>query len=157
LGLPSGGPFLFIQSELGVSKWPSANQPHGIDLLVDRCEYRGDSLWFDISQRVPAKLAKKKNARHLSWKYCDPAIRSMWDSVDQLIFTLAVKDSPLDPNDRMKKGIPLDMELSRIGSIEMYVRGIAFIDHVLVQEIIGFRISSPGKGDSFLASFKETA
>ncbi|MCM3081681.1 Tn7-like element transposition protein TnsE [Brevibacillus invocatus] len=113
-------------------------QPHGIDLLVDRCEYRGDSLWFDMSQRVPAKLAQKNNARHLSWIYCDPAIRSMWDSVYQLMFASAVKDSPLDPTDRMKKGIPLDMELSRIGPIELYVRGIDFMDHILVQEIIGF-------------------
>ncbi|MFP3392017.1 Tn7-like element transposition protein TnsE [Brevibacillus sp. SIMBA_040] len=113
-------------------------QPHGIDLLVDRCEYRGKTLWFDMSQRVPVKMAHENNARHLSWIYCDPAIRTMWDSVYQLMFASAVKDSPLDPTARMKSGIPLDIELSHTGPIEMYVRGIAFMDHILVQEIIGF-------------------
>jgi TnsE C-terminal domain len=113
-------------------------QPHGIDLLVDRCECRGNTLWFDMSQRVPAKLAQEYNARHLSWVYCDPAIRSMWDSVYQLMFASAVKDSPLDPTARMKSGIPLDIELSQTGPIEMYVRGTSFMDNILVQEIIGF-------------------
>lgn len=113
-------------------------QPHGLDLLVDRCEYRGNTLWFDMSQRVPAKLAQENNARHLSWIYCDPAIRSMWDSVYQLMFASAVKDSPLDPTARMKNGIPLDIELSRMDQIEIYVRGSSFMDHILVHEIIGF-------------------
>ncbi|MGG4035284.1 Tn7-like element transposition protein TnsE [Paenibacillus cisolokensis] len=112
-------------------------QPHGLEMLVDYNEMRGKTLHFDLSFRVPAKLATDSNARHLSWIYIDPDIRSMWNSVYHLMFSQAIKDSPQNPNARMKKGIPLSVELPAVGPLEFHVRGEQFIDYVLVKEILG--------------------
>lgn len=113
-------------------------QPHGLDLLVDKSDVSGKTLHFDMSLRVPNKLATESNARHLSWVYMDAGIRSMWDSVYQLMLGQAIKDSPQNPNVSLKKGIPLNVDLPAIGPIELYVRGEQFIDYILVKEIIGF-------------------
>lgn len=113
-------------------------QPHGLDLLVDNSDIVGKTLHFDMSLRVPVKLATESNARHLSWIYMDARIRSMWDSVYQLMFSQAIKFSPQNPNVVFKKGVPLNVILSAIGPIELYVRGEQFIDYILVKEIIGF-------------------
>ncbi len=113
-------------------------QPHGLDLLVDNSQVDGKRLHFDMSLRVPVKLATENNARHLSWIYMDQSIRSMWDSVYRLIFSQAIKDSPQNPNKTLRKGIPLDIALLPIGPVELYVRGDQFIDYVLVKEVIGF-------------------
>lgn len=112
-------------------------QPHGLELLVERSEFNGNTLHFDLSLRVPVKLATENNARHLSWIYMDAEVRSMWDSVYQLMFSQAIKDSPNNPNVPLKKGIPLNVDLPEIGPIELYVRGEQFIDYILVKEIIG--------------------
>ncbi|MBD8498518.1 Tn7-like element transposition protein TnsE [Paenibacillus arenosi] len=113
-------------------------QPHGLELLVDRSEMYGDVLHFDMSARVPVKLATDSNARHLSWIYMDRRIRAMWDSVYQLLFSQAIKNSPQNPQAALKKGIPMDIDLTEIGPLQMHVRGEQFIDYVLVKEIIGF-------------------
>src|SRR5690606_36252779 len=67
-------------------------QPHGLEMLIDNSDMRGTTLYFDLSFRVPAKLASESNARHLFWIYIDPAIRTMWDTVYQLMFNQAIKD-----------------------------------------------------------------
>ncbi|MFD1954097.1 Tn7-like element transposition protein TnsE [Paenibacillus thailandensis] len=112
-------------------------QPHGLEMLIDNSDMRGTTLYFDLSFRVPAKLASESNARHLSWIYIDPAIRTMWDSVYQLMFNQAIKDSPQNPNARMKKGIPLGVELPVVGPLEFHVRGEQFNNYFLVKEILG--------------------
>ena len=117
-------------------------QPHGLDMLVDNSYVQGRILHFDMSNRVPAKLATENNARHLSWIHTDPMIRSMWDSVYRNMFSHAVKNSPYNPSAILKRGIPLEVNLPSIGPIELNVRGVQFIDYVLVQEILsigGFR------------------
>lgn len=117
-------------------------QPHGIDLLVDNSHIQGGILYFDLSNRVPAKLATDNNARHLSWIHTDSRIRSLWDSVYQNMFSRAVKSSPHNPIAKLKKGVPLEITLPAIEPIELYVRGVQFIDHILVKEILaigGFR------------------
>lgn len=117
-------------------------QPHGLDMLVDNSHVQGRILHFDMSNRVPAKLATDNNARHLSWIHTDPMVRSIWDSVYQNMFGQAVKNSPHNPSAILKKGIPLEVNLPSIGPIELHVRGVQFIDYVLVQEILaigGFR------------------
>ncbi|NHN35327.1 Tn7-like element transposition protein TnsE [Paenibacillus agricola] len=111
-------------------------QPHGLDLLIDKSDTRGRTLHFDLSLRVPARLATDSNARHLSWIHTDQKIRNMWDSVYQLMFSKAIKDSPYNPSAILKKGIPLDVTLPVLGPIEMHVRGVQFMDYVLVKEIL---------------------
>lgn len=113
-------------------------QPHGMELLVQKSEFQGNTLLFDLNARVPDKSANETNARHLSWIYQDPVIRNMWDSVYQLIFKKAIRKSPQNPKVPLRKGIPLEINLPDIGPIEMYVRGDKFINHVLVKEIIMF-------------------
>lgn len=113
-------------------------QPHGLEQLVDRSEICGDILHFDMSIRVPIKLATESNARHLSWIYMDNSIKSMWDSVYRLLFSQAIKSSPENPNAALKKGIPLGIDLTDVGPLQMHVRGEQFIDYILVKEIIGF-------------------
>ncbi|WP_028595358.1 Tn7-like element transposition protein TnsE [Paenibacillus assamensis] len=113
-------------------------QPHGLELLVDQSEMYGDVLHFDMSARVPAKLAIDSNARHLSWIYMDARIRAMWDSVYQHLFSQAIKNSPQNPQAALKKGIPLGIDLTEIGPLQIHVRGEQFIDYILVKEIIGF-------------------
>lgn len=113
-------------------------QPHGLELLIDKSDDDGKTLHFDMSSRVPLKLATESNARHLTWVYMDSRIRSMWDSVYQLMFSQAIKESAQNPNIAFKKGIPLNIDLSAIGPVELYVRGEQFIDYILVKEIIGF-------------------
>lgn len=117
-------------------------QPHGLDLLVDNSHSQGRILHFDLSSRVPAKLATDNNARHLSWIHTDSRIRSLWDSVYQNMFSQAVKNSPYNPTATFKKGIPLEVNLPVIGPIQLHVRGVQFLDYVLVKEILaigGFR------------------
>lgn len=117
-------------------------QPHGLDLLVENSHSQGRTLHFDMSSRVPTKLATDNNAHHLSWIYTEPRIRSLWDSVYQNMFSQAVRTSPYNPSAILKKGIPLEVNLPAIGPIELHVRGIQFMDYVLVKEIIaigGFR------------------
>ncbi|MDC0764752.1 Tn7-like element transposition protein TnsE [Brevibacillus sp. AG] len=117
-------------------------QPHGLELLVDNSHSQGRIFHFDLTSRVPAKLATDNNARHLSWIHTDSRIRSLWDSVYQNMFSQAVKNSPYNPTATFKKGIPLDVNLPVIGPIELHVRGDQFIDYVLVKEILaigGFR------------------
>ncbi|CAM4359334.1 Tn7-like element transposition protein TnsE [Paenibacillus alkaliterrae] len=111
-------------------------QPHGLDLLIDNSYSLGKTLHLDLSNRVPAKLATDSNVRHLSWIYSDPMIRSLWDSVYQNMFIQAVKSSPYNPSSSLKKGVPLNIDLPSLGSIEMHTRGVQFIDYVLVKEII---------------------
>ncbi|CAH1209622.1 hypothetical protein PAECIP111893_03078 [Paenibacillus plantiphilus] len=111
-------------------------QPHGLDLLIDNSYWQGETLHFDLSNRVPAKLATDSNVRHLSWIYSDPMIRSLWDSVYQNMFGQAVKSSPYNPTATLKKGVPLNIDLPPLGPIEMHTRGVQFIDYVLVKEII---------------------
>lgn len=111
-------------------------QPHGLDLLVDNSHYQGNILHFDLSSRVPAKLATDTNASHLSWIHTDPRIRSLWDSVYQSMFRRAIKNSPQNPTAILKKGIPIEVNLPTVGPIEFYVRGEQFIDYVLVKEIL---------------------
>lgn len=113
-------------------------QPHGLELLVDRSEDNGTTLYFDMSRHVPERLATESNTQHLSWIYMDTRIRAMWDSVYQRIFSQAIKKSPQNPNVPLKKGIPLNMDLPDVGPIEMYIRGEQFFDYILVKEIIGF-------------------
>ncbi|SFF23897.1 hypothetical protein SAMN04487969_119131 [Paenibacillus algorifonticola] len=113
-------------------------QPHGLEMLIDKSDVSQGTLHFDMSLRVPANLATESNAQHLSWIYMDADIHSMWDSVYQNMFSQAIQDSPLNPNVPFKKGIPLNVNLSPIGPIEMYIRGEKFIDYILVKEIIGF-------------------
>lgn len=113
-------------------------QPHGLELLVDRNEVNDETLYFDMSKRVPQKLATESNAQHMSWIYSDVSVRAMWDSVYQHIFSQAIKSSPQNPNAALKKGIPLNVDLPDLGPIEMYVRGEKSFDYILVKEIIGF-------------------
>ncbi|MBB3111781.1 hypothetical protein FHS18_003849 [Paenibacillus phyllosphaerae] len=112
-------------------------QPHGLELLVEKSDLRGKTLHFDLTSRVPAKHATDTNARHLSWIYTDSRVRSMWDSVYNSMFSQAIKDSPVNPSTRLKKGLPLNIELPDLGPLELHVRGERFMDHVLVKEIIG--------------------
>jgi hypothetical protein len=117
-------------------------QPHGLDLLIDRGEFQNNTFFLDLSPRVPAKLANVTNARHLSWIHLDPGIHSMWDSVYGRLFSQAVKLSRHNPTAAFRKGVPLDVELPSTGKLELHVRGVQFINHVLVKEIIaisGFR------------------
>jgi hypothetical protein len=117
-------------------------QPHGLDLLVDKSHVQEKTLHFDLSNRVPARLATDNNARHLSWIHTDPQIRSLWDSVYQNLFSQAIKNSPSNPSVLLRKGIPLEPTLPEVGPIELHVRGVQFIDYVLVKEILtigGFR------------------
>jgi hypothetical protein len=117
-------------------------QPHGLDLLIDRGEFQNNTFFLDLSSRVPAKLANDTNARHLSWIHLDPGIHSMWDSVYGRLFSQAVKLSRNNPTAAFRKGVPLDVELPSTGKLELHVRGVQFINHVLVKEIIaisGFR------------------
>lgn len=117
-------------------------QPHGIDLLVDNSHSYGGILHFDLSSRVPVKLATDSNARHLSWIHADSRVRSLWDSVYQNMFGQAIKKAPNNPTAVLKKGVSLEVTLSAIGPLELYVRGVQFIDHILVKEILaigGFR------------------
>ncbi|MEK5435241.1 MULTISPECIES: Tn7-like element transposition protein TnsE [Paenibacillus] len=113
-------------------------QPHGLELLVDRSEVNNETLYFDMSKRVPQRLATESNAQHMSWIYSDVRVRAMWDSVYQHIFSQAIKSSPQNPNAALKKGIPLNVDLPDLGPIEMYVRGEKVFDYILVKEIIGF-------------------
>ncbi|WP_027087428.1 Tn7-like element transposition protein TnsE [Cohnella panacarvi] len=117
-------------------------QPHGLDLLVDNSHIQGGILYFDLSNRVPAKLATDSNARHLTWIHEDSRIRFLWDSVYQNLFSRAIKSSPSNPTAALKKGFPLEVTLPAIGPLELYVRAVQFIDHILVKEILaigGFR------------------
>lgn len=117
-------------------------QPHGLEMLIDRSEFQNNTLFLDLSTRVPAKLANETNARHLSWIHMDPGIRSMWDSVYRRLFRQAVKLSSQNPTAAFRKGVPLEVDLPPIGQLELHVRGVQFINHVLVKEIIaisGFR------------------
>lgn len=111
-------------------------QPHGMDMLVDRSELRGDTLYFDLTTRVPASLASESSARHLSWVYMSPEIRSMWDSVYNLLMRQAIREMPHNPSAKLKKGIPIEVELPDVGQIEMHVRGVQFIDYILVKEVV---------------------
>lgn len=113
-------------------------QPHGLELLVDQSKMSGEVLHFDMSARVPVKLATDSNARHLSWIYMDRRIREMWDSVYQLLFSQAIKSSPQNPQAALKKGIPLSIDLTKIGPLQLHIRGEQFIDYILAKEIIGF-------------------
>ena len=113
-------------------------QPHGLEILVQKSNLHNGSLDFDLSARVPRKLATETNAQHLSWIYEEREIRNMWDSIYQNVFRQALRMSPHNPKVSLRKGIPFEIDLPRVGPIEMYVRGDKFINHVLVKEVIAF-------------------
>lgn len=111
-------------------------QPHGLDLLIDISQSRGGIHYFELNNRVPANHATEQTAHHLSWIHTDPRIKSLWDSVYHNMFNRAVKSSPNNPHETLKKGVPLDITLPAVGPLEFYVRGVQFRDHVLVKEIL---------------------
>ncbi|MFC4779643.1 hypothetical protein ACFO9Q_22920 [Paenibacillus sp. GCM10023252] len=112
-------------------------QPHGLEQLIDRCEYEKNILHFHLGPRVPNTMATESNARHMSWIYLDFKIKAMWDSVYQSLFSRAIAEYPTNPTKALRKGIPIDVELPPTGPIELIVRGDKFINMVLVKEIIG--------------------
>lgn len=125
---------MFINSKLMAN---SLLQPHGLEQLIDRCEFEKNVLHFHLGPRVPNTMASEGNARHISWIYQDFKMKAMWDSIYQMLFSLAIRESPLNPAKALKKGIPLDVKLPHTGPIEMVVRGEKFINLIFVKEIIG--------------------
>lgn len=117
-------------------------QPHGLDLLIEKSLVLDKVLHFDLSNRVPTKEATKTNARHLSWIHVDQRIHSMWNSVYQNLYRQAVRKSSHNPMAALKQGMPLEVDLSDVGPLELYIRGVKFGSYVLVKEIMsigGFR------------------
>jgi hypothetical protein len=126
---------MFINSKLMAY---SLLQPHGLEQLIDRCEFEKNVLHFHLGPRVPNTMATESNARHMSWIYLDFKMKEMWDSIYQILFGQAIAESPLNPAKVLRKGIPLDLLLPHTGPIEIIVRGEKFINLILVKEIIGF-------------------
>lgn len=116
----------------------SLMQPHGLEQLIERCEFENQVLHFHLGTRVPNTMANESNARHMSWIYLDPQMNTMWNSVYQKLFSRAIAESPTNPKKGLRKGTPLDVELPPTGPIELMVRGDQFINMVLVKEIMGF-------------------
>lgn len=126
---------MFVNSRLMAY---SLMQPHGLEQLIERCEFENNVLHFHLGTRVPNTMANESNARHMSWIYLDPQMSAMWNSVYQKLFSRAVAESPTNPKKAFRKGNPLDVELSSTGPIELIVRGDQFMNMVLVKEIVGF-------------------
>lgn len=126
---------MFINSKLMAY---SMLQPHGLEQLIDRCEFQKNVLHFHLGPRVPNTMATESNARHISWIYLDFKMKAMWDSVYQSLFSQAMVKEPHNPVRALRKGNPLDVTLPPTAPIEMIVRGDKFISMILVKEIIGF-------------------
>ncbi|WP_025692874.1 hypothetical protein [Paenibacillus zanthoxyli] len=57
---------MFINSRLMAY---SLLQPHGLEQLIERCEFEKNILHFHLGTRVPNTMATESNARHMSWIY----------------------------------------------------------------------------------------
>lgn len=125
---------MFINSRLMAY---SLLQPHGLEQLIDRCEFEQNVLHFHLGSRVSNTMATESNARHMSWIYLDFNMKAMWDSVYQTLFSRAIAESPTNPTKALRKGTPLDIELPATDSVELIIRGEKFINMVLVKEIMG--------------------
>lgn len=126
---------MFINSRLMAY---SLLQPHGLEQLIENCEFERNVLHFHLGNRVPNTLATESNARHMSWIYVDFKIKAMWESIYRMLFSQAVNGSSINPAITLRKGIPLSVELAPTGPIEMAVRGEKFLNFILVKEIIAF-------------------
>lgn len=126
---------MFINSRLMAY---SLMQPHGLEQLIERCEFENNVLHFHLGTRVPNTMANESNARHMSWIYLDNQMNNMWNSVYQRLLSKAIAESPTNPKKVIRKGNPLDVELPSTGPIELIVRGDQFMNMVLVKEIVGF-------------------
>lgn len=126
---------MFINSRLMAY---SLLQPHGLEQLIEKCEFERNVLHFHLDNRVPNTLATESNARHMSWIYLDFKIKAMWESIYRMLFSQAVNGSSINPAITLRKGIPLGVELPPTGPIEMIVRGEKFLNFILVKEIFGF-------------------
>ncbi|WP_054025275.1 Tn7-like element transposition protein TnsE [Bacillus sp. FJAT-28004] len=125
---------MFINSSLLAN---SLLEPHGLEQLIDKCEFERNVLHFHLGNRVSSALATESNARLMSWIYLDFKIKAMWDSVYRILFSQAVNGTPINPSITLRRGIPLSVELPPTGPIEMTVRGEKFLNTILVKEIIG--------------------
>lgn len=126
---------MFINSKLMAY---SLMQPHGLEQLIEDCEFEKSILHFHLGPRVPNTMATEGNARHMSWIYLDFKMKAMWDSIYQGLFSQAIAESPTNPAKMLRKGAPLNVELPSTGSVELIVRGDKFINMILVKEILGF-------------------
>ncbi len=126
---------MFINSKLLAN---SLLEPHGLEQLIDKCEFERNVLHFHLGNRVSNTMATESNARHISWIYLDFKIKAMWDSVYRILFSQAVNGSPINPSIMLRRGIPLSVELPPTSPIEMTVRGEKFSNIMLVKEIIAF-------------------
>lgn len=126
---------MFINSRLMAY---SLMQPHGLEQLIERCEFENNVLHFHLGTRVPNTMANESTARYMSWIYLDPQMNTMWNSIYQRLFSRAIAESPTNPKKTFRKGVPLLVELPSTGPIELMVRGDQFINMVLVKEIVGF-------------------
>ncbi|ALP37421.1 hypothetical protein ASL14_15750 [Paenibacillus sp. IHB B 3084] len=126
---------MFINSKLMAY---SLMQPHGLEQLIEDCEFEKSILHFHLAPRVPNTMATEGNVRHMSWIYLDFKMKAMWDSIYQGLFSQAIAESPTSPTKMLRKGAPLNVELPSTGPVELIVRGDKFINMILVKEILGF-------------------
>jgi hypothetical protein len=126
---------MFINSRLMAY---SLMEPHGLEQLIEECEFEKSILHFHLGPRVPNTMATESNARHISWIYLDFKMKAMWDSIYQVLFSQAIAESPTNPAKMLRRGAPLNVELPSTGPVELIVRGDKFINMILVKEALGF-------------------
>ncbi|TKH41495.1 hypothetical protein C1I60_19270 [Paenibacillus terrae] len=126
---------MFINSRLMAY---SLMQPHGLEQLIEECEFEKSILHFHLGPRVPNTMATESNARHISWIYLDFKMKAMWDSIYQVLFSQAIAESHTNPAKMLRRGAPLNVELPSTGPVELIVRGDKFINMILVKEALGF-------------------
>lgn len=85
----------------------SLMRPHGLEQLIEDCEFDKSILHFHLGPRVPNTMATEGNARHMSWIYLDSKMKAMWDSIYQGLFSQAIAESPASPTKMLRKGAPL--------------------------------------------------